>query len=206
MKVFIVYNDERVTLDVMPQQTVADLRETVRDIFQIGPDEAPPDCERQETYRLTLTYAGADLNPAWCLVDVGIVTGVTLRAVQRQEVKASLLINVTFTEEVMEVSQKIDFRTTRVADMRGLASRMSGLPVGCFRLLSPQGVEMFDIHVLEVYGMKMGDSVRLEVWDGWSDLLKAAFAGQVHVVTSLLSQDDVTARYQCKVIDRLLIY
>lgn len=199
MKVFVVYKEARVTLEVTLKQTVAELRETVRDIFQIGPDEGPTGSEEQETLRLTLTYAGADLNPKWFIADVGIVSGVTLRAVLREEVKASLLIHITFTGEVKEISQKIHFRSTPVSDIRSMASRLSGLPVGCFRLVSPAGAEMFDIHVLEVYNITLGDKVKLEVWDGWVDFLKAAFAGQVSTVTSLLSPDEVTTRYQCKV-------
>ena len=199
MKVFVVYNQERVTLDVALLETVGELIEIVRDVFQIGPDEGPAGSDEQEAIKLTLTYAGADLNPKWFLTDLGIQSGVTLRAVLREEIKASLRIFVVFTGETKEILEKINFHTATVADVRGRASKLSGLPVGCFRLLTAQGKEMFDIHILDVYGINLGDTLKLEVWDGWADFLKAAFAGQTNQVMASMSADEVTARYQCKV-------
>lgn len=38
-------------------------------------------------------------------------------------------------------------------------------------------VEMFDKNVLDYYEVEIGSTVRLDLWDGWNELILAAILG-----------------------------
>jgi hypothetical protein len=167
MRLSVVYEGERVILDIVASEKVSDVRERVREAFQIGSDEGPTGGEMQERKILTLTFCGADLDHKWFIMDVGIPSGATIRAVLRDEIKPTVYIYIVFNDETVPVIQKINFITMTVAEFRGVASRKTGLPVGVFRLLNDQGREMYDCHALDDYGLDLGGTVTLEIWDGW---------------------------------------
>ena len=58
---------------------------------------------------------------------------------------------------------------------------------------------MFDSHTLDEYGLDMGDTVRMETWDGWNDFLNLAVMGFASHVLNRLSVDDTISRFQMKV-------
>ncbi len=58
---------------------------------------------------------------------------------------------------------------------------------------------MYDFHTLQKYNVTLGDTVRLEVWDGWSDFLNLAIHGFASHVMQSLSPNDIEARFQLKV-------
>ena len=62
-------------------------------------------------------------------------------------------------------------------ELRSLASRKTGLPVGIFRLVTKDGTEMYDGHRLEDYGIDVGHTVWLENLDGWNEFLNLAIMG-----------------------------
>ena len=59
MRVFVAYGHNRQSFDIETEEKVQDVRERVREAFEIGPDEGPAGVEMQEKKILTLTYAGA---------------------------------------------------------------------------------------------------------------------------------------------------
>ena len=61
------------------------------------------------------------------------------------------------------------------------------------------GAEMFDNHTLDEYGLDMGDTVRMETWDGWNDFLNLAVMGFASHVLNRLSVDETISRFQMKV-------
>ena len=67
--------------------------------------------------------------------------------------------------------------------------------LGVFRLVSEDGREMFDGHTMYDYGVEMGDTVILEVWDGMADLLNAAIAGLTPKTFNSFSRDEVLCRF-----------
>lgn len=92
MRIFVVYGQERISVDVYDTQTVYDVKEIVRDLLNMGPDEGPTGVEVQEKKILTLNYAGSELDETWVFADVGITPLSTIKAVLREEVKPSLYI------------------------------------------------------------------------------------------------------------------
>ena len=92
MRIFVVYGQERISVDVYDAQTVHDVKENVRELLNMGPDEGPTGVEVQEKKILTLTYAGSELENSWVFGDIGITPLSTVKAVLREEVKPSLYI------------------------------------------------------------------------------------------------------------------
>ena len=62
-------------------------------------------------------------------------------------------------------------REMNVVQLRSLVSRKSGLPVSMFRMLSAYGLEMYDGHLLDHYDVQVGDTIRIETWDGVNNFL-----------------------------------
>ncbi|ELU15121.1 hypothetical protein CAPTEDRAFT_53190, partial [Capitella teleta] len=199
MRLSVVYENERVILDMNAMERVSDVRERVRDAFGIGSDEGPTGGEMQERKILTLTYCGADLDHKWFITDVGIPSGASIRAVLREELKPTVYIYSVFNEEIVPVIQKINFLTMTAGEFRSIASRKTGLPVGVFRLLNHNGKEMFDCHSLDEYELDLGGTVTLEIWDGWTDFLNLAMMGFSSHVMDSLSSDESVSRYQMRV-------
>ncbi len=54
---------------------------------------------------------------------------------------------------------------------------------------------MFDMHTLYDYGIEMGDTITLQVWDGWAELLTAAIQGNTGKVFSSFSKTEILCRY-----------
>ena len=199
MRLCVGYGKTRLRLNVEDGKTVGDVKEVVRDCLMIGPDEGPAGVEQQEKKLLILKYAGAELNDSWVVADIGIAPGTTLRAVLKDEIKPSLYIYSTFNEETVPLFQRINFHQVTVADLRGIVSRKTGLPVSVFRLLNSENVEMYDPHFLDNYGMDLGQTIRMETWDGWNDFLNLSIMGFATLVKDKLSANEVEARYQMKV-------
>ena len=171
----------------------------VRDHFHIGPDEGPAGAEFQEKKILTLAYAGASLNDAHWLADLGITPGSTLKAVLREEVKPSVFLYTAFNGKTIPVLDKINFKFMSVADFRALASRKSGLPVGAFRMVNQNNMEMFDNHSIDDYGIDIGATVDIQTWDGWNEMLNLCMLGFATQAVQHLSSNELVARFQQKV-------
>lgn len=52
--------------------------------------------------------------------------------------------------------EEIEILKTYVSDLRTIAARLVGLPVGVFRLTTTSGQELFDYHTLFDYEIEIG--------------------------------------------------
>ena len=199
MRVFVAYNDERVTLDVGENETVRSLKEAVREYFHLGPDEGPSGAEVQEKKILTLNYAGSELQGAWTFSDLAITPSTTIKAILKEEVKPSLYVHCGYNDEVLSLLDKIHFSTMTIGEFRAMVSRKIGFPISVFRLLDRDGREMYDCHTLDEYAVKLGTTIRLETWDGWNEFLNLAIMGFTSEVIASVFNDDVVSRFQLKV-------
>jgi len=92
--------------------------------------------------------------------------------------------------EFVVIRDQLDPAETLVSTLRSKVSIKTGLPVSVFRLCTASGKEMFDVHTLEKYGVRLGDTLQLHVWDGWSSLLVAATQGHTKKVLRNASSDE----------------
>ena len=75
-------------------------------------------------------------------------------------------------------SRPVDFRHTNGAQLRTIASDLSGLPVSAFRLVTSSNVEIFDTVSLDTYpDIHLGCTVTMDTWDGWNDVITGALGG-----------------------------
>lgn len=177
------------------------LKERVRTEFCIGSDGGPSGVQIQDKKILALSYAGAILCDDWVFSDIAIPSGATLKVVRNEELKPSLLIRCLFNNRVLPVHEAINIRVATGATLRDIVSRKVGLPVSAFQVISAKGLEIFDCHGLEDYGLDVqGSMVNLEIWEGWSDLICAAIGGSTSRLFPLLSKDEVLAKYQMRVV------
>lgn len=90
-------------------------------------------------------------------------------------------------KNTIKVYDKMTVGQMTLEEVRSLASRETGLPVGIYRLTTRDGREMFDGHTLEDYHVDLGHTIYLENMDGWNKFLNLAIIGftqQVRVVLS----------------------
>ncbi|PAA84842.1 hypothetical protein BOX15_Mlig010110g1 [Macrostomum lignano] len=200
MRVFICHENGRSSLDLPEGKTVADIKQIIKDRFKIRVDQVQLGDINFERNTLVLSYAGAELDDRWILSDMGIRPGATLRAYVKEETDPVLYLRVGYSEELMPILDRIKLLNYTVASLRGMASRRTGLPVGVFRLTTSSGAEMYDCHTMEDYSVRPGDTIRVETWDGWTDLLKLASLGFTSHVLELVNRtDDALAKFQMKV-------
>jgi len=192
-------------MDIEDRQTVGEIKELVRSSLKLPTDEISASSDSHERQVLALSFAGAALNDLWRMADVGIRSGATIRAHFRSEKRPSFTLFRRIDGRSMPVYRPVNFRTATGSDLRAIASRTSGLPVGVFRLVTSQlhtasgdggenvgddavtssscidqlqtVVEIFDCQTLDKYGLELGCTVVMETWDGWSEFLTAALGG-----------------------------
>ncbi|XP_013421695.1 uncharacterized protein LOC106181762 [Lingula anatina] len=194
MKISFNYYKERMLLEVPYGLTVAEVKKLIREKFRIGSDDGRPDKKI-----LTLNYGGADLGDSWVFSDVGVQQGSTVKVLMREEIKPVLYVYCLYSQDNVKIVDQIQVSLLSVAELRGIASRKTGMPVGAFRLVTVMGREMYDGHLLDEYGVEVGHTVRLETWDGWNDFLNLAINGFTSHVMARLSTEDLTALYQMRV-------
>ena len=86
--------------------------------------------------------------------------------------------------------------TTKVSDMKALISRKIGLPVSCFRLVTSTGVEMYNHYCMPEYEINIGNTIRVENWDGVNDYLQNCIKGVYEeAFEELKSENDAVSQY-----------
>ena len=198
MRLFVIYGGERATVDVTDEQTVGDVKQVIRDLFNMGPDPGPGGIGRGQKI-LALYYMGSDLSDEWIMYDVGIRAGGTIKVQMKDEIRPVLHIHCGYSGETVPILDKLQIPTLYVGDLRRIVSRKTGMPIGVFRLLNKDGSEMYDCHTLYNYQIEHGHTLRMETWDGWNDFLNLAIMGFTSQVFALLSNEELVARYQMKV-------
>ncbi|XP_041348254.1 protein ANKUB1-like [Gigantopelta aegis] len=194
MLVFGLFEGERVTVDVPPGATVKDVKIMIQVRLNI-----PMDVCRHDQKILVLTYGGADLGDDWIFSDLGIVPGTTVRIQLKEEIKPVLYIRCSHNKEVVSIVGNINVSRMPVKDLRTIAQNKTGLPMAIFRLTTLEGREMYDGHCLDEYGLDVGQTLKLENWDGYNEFINLCIMGFTPQVLSQLSSDEVVCRFQTKV-------
>ena len=190
MRVFVTYERERAQLDIADGDTVDNVKRTLRDLFFIVSEESSV---------LYLSYGGAELDDSWVITDIGIMSGSTLRLGFKDEVKPILYIYCAYSGDVVRILDDFNIPQLSVYDLRAVATRKTGIPLGVFRLVSGKGLELFDCYSLQEYEVNIGDTITLETWDGWNDLLNLAVSGFTSLVMKQLAEEELMNRYQMRV-------
>ncbi|XP_074640258.1 uncharacterized protein LOC141898315 [Tubulanus polymorphus] len=199
MRIFVSFGDERASMDIPHGKTVADVKVMVQDKFFIRPNNAATGDMETAKNILVLSYGGAELGDEWILTDIGVNPGSTIRAFLKEERNPILYIYCVHNRETLNILERIKIREMLTAELRTLASKKTGLPVGVFRLVTKDDREMYDVHGLDEYDIQAGDTINLETWDGWNDFLTLAVMGFTDHMMAKLSADEFVARYQMKV-------
>ncbi|XP_033108473.1 protein ANKUB1-like [Anneissia japonica] len=193
LRIFVANEGNRCALDVATTDNVGKVKDRVQDVFQIDTRSSG------EKKFVVLSYHGSELQDNWEFGDIGIMAGATLRCSLKEEVTPKLYVNTSYNDETVEVTQEIKFHSASVRDLRSIISFETGLPVTTFRLLTVDGVEMFDPIKIDDYGIELGSRVTLNTWDGWNEFLKACMIGHTSQVIHHMSQDEMIVRYQSRV-------
>ncbi|KAL8576067.1 hypothetical protein ACOMHN_001417 [Nucella lapillus] len=194
MLIFGLHEGERITLDVHIGMTVKEVREMIEDLLNISVDQY-----KHDKKVLVLSWAGSDLQDPWVFSDLGIVPGSTIRVNLREEVKPVLHIRCSHSLDTISLYDNLNIGHMHLYELRSLASKKTGFPVGIFRLVTKAGTEMYDGYRLEDYGIDIGHTIMLENLDGWNEFLNLAIMGFTPQVVSQISPEENTGRYQMKV-------
>lgn len=195
MLIFGVHEGERVAIDVPIGSTVGEVKKMIQVKLNIYFD----DLVKQDKKVLVLSYAGSDLSDSWIFTDLGIVPGSTVKVCMKEEVKPVLFVKCSHSGEVIEIMDDYFVEKLLVDDLRTMVSKKSGLPVSIFRLVSRENMELFDRHVLFDYNIECGDTVYMECWDGWTELINYSILGLTPSVMPLIVSDEIQSRFQLKV-------
>ncbi|KAL4223430.1 Ankyrin repeat and ubiquitin domain containing 1 [Mactra antiquata] len=196
MLVFGVHEGERVAIDVPIGSTVGEVKKMIQVKLNIFFDELV----KQDKKVLVLSYAGSDLGDTWVFTDLGIVPGSTVKVCMKEEVKPVLFVKCSHSGEVIEIMDDYDVERMLVDDLRTVVSKKAGLPVSIFRLVSRDGKELFDRHELFDYSIECGDTIYMESWDGWKELINYSILGLTPSVMPLIVTDEIQSRFQLKVV------
>lgn len=199
MRVFILFKEERYCIDVYHGQTVGEIKQVLRRKFDL---DAVQNEEDENDIQMSLRFAGGSLEDDWIYTDLSIPSGVTLRCELVENVKSYLNVYVVYSGDTVKFTEPFSVWETRVSELRTMIMDKTGLHVSVFRLISPEGKEMFDCNILNDYDISVGDVIRLETWDGWASFLKAATKGHLtptlkHMIS--MAEDPLTAKYQLRV-------
>ena len=185
-------------IDVSRNGTVRDLKESLRNRFSLNMMSP----EESEDWVLQIYYGGSSLQDDWILFDIGILPASTLRCVLQSRAKLYIRVYSSFNESFYDFTKPLNVCETLVKDLKSMIQDKSGIPVSAFRVLGPMGVEMYDCHSLEFYGINVSDTVHIEIWDGWTNFLQAALAGDVTATMQNIvsfTEDPALHRYQTRV-------
>lgn len=199
MRVFVLFESYRHLLDVVVGQTVCDIKSILRKKFDL---DTVQNEEGENDMLITLNYAGSNLEDDWVFTDISIPPGATLRCQLVENIKTHLFVNFSYFNETLRFKEWFDVWDTKVGDLKTMITEKTGLHVSVFRLVSPEGNEMYDCHPLKTYSIDYGDTIQLETWNGWSEFLRAATSGQLtptlkHMVS--MTDDPLVFKYQLRV-------
>lgn len=200
MRVFVLFNGERHCLDVQSGQTVGEMKQMLRRKFDL---DTVQNEDKENDLVMIIRFAGGSLLDDWIYSDLNIASGVTLKCELVENVKSYLNVYCVYSGETLKFTEMFPVFDTKVSDLRSMIMDKTGLHVSVFRLVTQHDeVEMFDCHYLKDYNINIGDTLRLETWDGWANFLKAATRG--HLTPTLkymvsLNEDPLVAKYQLRV-------
>ncbi|KAG5851396.1 hypothetical protein ANANG_G00092910 [Anguilla anguilla] len=194
MRIFIAFEGSCEPFDISQHHTVKTIKQMIKEFFHIQLSD-----DRRTRRYLELSYAGASLQDGWSLPDIGIAPCSTIRCLLKEEDKPVLHVFSPVTGETLSLMGTVFLLTASGSVLRSLVSRRSGLPVGAFRLSTPGGLELYDCTRLDEYGVEVGATLRLDTWDGWTELLRGALLGHKRTVQRYLSEEEPVMRFQQRV-------
>ncbi|XP_056420739.1 protein ANKUB1 [Hyla sarda] len=166
----------------------------VEDYFHIQVSD-----DKQGRRFLELLYAGGVLRDEWVLTDAGITLCCTIKCIVKEEDKPALYVYNAVTKERVPIKGNIHLLGATVSKLKSLLSLKCGFPVSVFCLRTLQGKEMYDCNTLGDYNLDLGSTVRMDVWDGWKELLSACVLGHKQNVQRYLSKNETILRFQLRV-------
>ncbi|XP_035271940.1 protein ANKUB1-like [Anguilla anguilla] len=194
MRIFIAFEGSCEPFDISQHHTVKTIKQMIKEFFHVQLSD-----DRRTRRYLELSYAGASLQDGWSLPDIGIAPCSTIRCLLKEEDKPVLHVFSPVTGETLSLMGTVFLLTASGSALRSLVSRRSGLPVGAFRLSTPGGLELYDCTRLDEYGVEVGATLRLDTWDGWTELLRGALLGHKRTVQRYLSEEEPVMRFQQRV-------
>ncbi|KAJ8277170.1 hypothetical protein GJAV_G00072190 [Gymnothorax javanicus] len=194
MRIFIAFDGTCEPFDISQDDTVKTIKQMVKEFFHVQLSD-----DKRTRRFLELSYAGATLCDGWALPDIGIPPCSTIRCLLKEEEKPVLHVFSPVTEEKLPIMGSVFLLSTSVSRLRSVVSRQCGLPVGAFRLTAQRGLELYDCTRLDEYGIGVGAMLRLDTWDGWTELLRACLLGHRHTVQRYLSEEEPVMRFQQRV-------
>ena len=121
MRIFIVFEKDRHSLDVYDGQTVGQALETLtrklRMNFNVG--------AQQKKY-LVLQIRGSELKNDWVITDLGLEPGITFKCYLKEEEQPSLRIFLSFSGDMIPIFDEINFYETAVSDVRSIIQTHTG--------------------------------------------------------------------------------
>ncbi|XP_077344320.1 protein ANKUB1 isoform X2 [Lithobates pipiens] len=172
MKVFIAFEGLCESFDILPGQTVKDAKQMIKDFFHIQLSD-----DKQGRRYLELTYAGGVLRDEWVLADAGITLCSTIKCTVKEEEKPALYVHNAVTQEKVPIMGNVHLLSETVSQLKSLVSVTCGFPVSVFCLRTLEGKEMYDCNTLSNYKLEIGSALKLDVWDGWKELLASCVLG-----------------------------
>ncbi|KAM5163751.1 protein ANKUB1 [Mantella aurantiaca] len=194
MKIFVAFEGLCESFDILPGQTVRDAKQMIKDFFHIQLSD-----DKQGRRYLELMYAGGVLRDEWVLTDAGVTLCSTIKCAIKNEEKPALYVYNAVTQEKVPIMGNVHLLTEPVSRLKSLVSLKCGFPVSVFCLRTLEGKDMYDCNTLSDYKLELGAALKLDVWDGWKELLEACVLGHKKNVQRYLSKNETILRYQQRV-------
>ncbi|CAH2247131.1 ANKUB1 [Pelobates cultripes] len=193
MRVFIAFDGLCESFDILPGQTVRDVKQMIKDSFHLQLSD-----DKQGRRFLELQYAGGVLRDEWILTDVGITLCSTIKCFLKEEDKPALYIYNPVTKEKVTIMGDISLLSATVSRLTTLISLKCGFPVSVFCLRTLQGQDLYNCNSLSDYKLDLGSTLRINVWDGWKEFLLGCVLGHKQNIQRYLSKEEAVLRYQQK--------
>ncbi|KAL4630780.1 protein ANKUB1 [Arapaima gigas] len=194
MRIFVAFDSSCEPFDFSQSQAVGTVKQMIKEHFRIEMTE-----DKQVRRFLELKYAGATLQDSWALGDIGLTPGSTIHCMLKEEMQPILRVFCAATKETLPVMGDVFLLSASVSKLKSEVSLQCGLPVSVFRLTTPLGLELYNCNQLNDYAIHLGDTLRLDVWDGWAEFLKGCLMGHKHTVQRYLSEEEPVLRFQQRV-------
>lgn len=195
MFIYGTFERDRVSIDVPIGTTVGEVKKKIQ--VKLGVFFETFNSQDKKT--VVLSYAGSKLNDEWIFTDLGILPGSTIKLVVKEDIHPVLFVYCTHNQETIDIRDDLAIGQMPVQELRSIVAQKTGLPISIFRLVAPTGREMYDCQLLEEYSIDIGDTVRMENWDGWNEFINMSIMGFTPQVLAQLDADEIMSRFQMKV-------
>ncbi|XP_057315937.1 protein ANKUB1-like [Hydractinia symbiolongicarpus] len=173
MRIVITFERERFAINVLSTDTVAVVKQLIEKEIQIFAELCSHNCRSQ----LQLYFADNLLKDDTLLHDLGVISGSIIRCKYVETPVADICIDIPFLSKRIELDSFDN--TATVSNLRTILQNNLGIPVGVFKLLTREGLELYDVNTLEYYKLKRGSAITLELFLGVEKVLLRAINGDI---------------------------